>query len=43
MAESLTPWLLTYLTNIAEDYGARIENVAKYGKKKKVQIIEVRC
>lgn len=41
MADALNPWLLPYLTEIAETFGAQIHTVPLHEKKKKIQITEV--
>ncbi|KJA27812.1 hypothetical protein HYPSUDRAFT_34960 [Hypholoma sublateritium FD-334 SS-4] len=40
MSDSLTPWILPYLLESAETYGAQISTIPPFEKKKKVQIIE---
>jgi len=41
MSNSLNPWILDFLLNIAKEFGAKLFDVQPYPKKKKVQIIEV--
>ena len=41
MSDSLTPWILPYLLQNAETYGAQIFTIPFFEKKKKVQITEV--
>lgn len=41
MSNSLSPWILEFLLDIAKGFGAKLYNVQPYPKKKKVQITEV--
>ncbi|KIY44367.1 hypothetical protein FISHEDRAFT_61907 [Fistulina hepatica ATCC 64428] len=41
MSRSLSPWMLDYLVNIAETYGANIQDTKRFPTNKKAQIIEV--
>lgn len=41
MSNSVNPWIVDYLLDVAREFGAKLFDVQPYGKKKKVQIIEV--
>ena len=42
MADSVHPWLVEYLVNIAEQFGGNLSSVPRHARKKKAQMVEVR-